>query len=146
MVSTHLKNISQTGSFPQIGVKIKHIWNHHLYKLNFTTSFFKSWPGLIFPNGFSRFQPCFKVTKMGPNEVTTWRTWQMGFWSNSWSKWFFFIDMLRSNNSLSSNSSSSSAMKYLIRSSGCFAAVRSSSNPAAGSCGVLSATPPGIRG
>ena len=27
---THLKNISQNGNLPQIGVKIKHIWNHHL--------------------------------------------------------------------------------------------------------------------
>ena len=25
-----LKNISQIGSFPQVGVKIKDIWNHHL--------------------------------------------------------------------------------------------------------------------
>ena len=32
MVSTHLKHISQNGSFPQVGVKIKHIWNHHLEK------------------------------------------------------------------------------------------------------------------
>ncbi len=30
MVSTHLKNISQIGSFPQVGVKTKNIWNHHL--------------------------------------------------------------------------------------------------------------------
>ena len=30
MVSTHLKNISQIGSFPQVGVKIKNIGNHHL--------------------------------------------------------------------------------------------------------------------
>ena len=30
MVSTHLKNISQIGNLPQIGVKIKHIWNHRL--------------------------------------------------------------------------------------------------------------------
>ena len=30
VVSTHLKNISQNGNFPQIGVKIKNIWNHHL--------------------------------------------------------------------------------------------------------------------
>ena len=30
MVSTHLKNISQIGSSPQVGVKIKNIWNHHL--------------------------------------------------------------------------------------------------------------------
>ena len=27
---THLKNISQIESFPQVGVKIKDIWNHHL--------------------------------------------------------------------------------------------------------------------
>ena len=30
VVSTHLKNISQIGNLPQVGVKIKHIWNHHL--------------------------------------------------------------------------------------------------------------------
>ena len=30
MVSTHLKNVSQIGNLPQIGVKIKNIWNHHL--------------------------------------------------------------------------------------------------------------------
>ena len=27
---THLKNISQNGNLPQIGVNIKNIWNHHL--------------------------------------------------------------------------------------------------------------------
>ena len=30
VVSTPLKNIRQTGNLPQIGVKIKNIWNHHL--------------------------------------------------------------------------------------------------------------------
>ena len=30
VVSTRLKNISQIGSFPQVGVNIKNIWNHHL--------------------------------------------------------------------------------------------------------------------
>ena len=30
MVSTHLKNISQIGSFPQVGMNIKNIWNHPL--------------------------------------------------------------------------------------------------------------------
>ena len=30
MVSTHLKNISQNGNLPQVGVNIKNIWNHHL--------------------------------------------------------------------------------------------------------------------
>ena len=29
VVSTHSKNISQNGNLPQIGVKIKNIWNHH---------------------------------------------------------------------------------------------------------------------
>ena len=33
VVSTHLKNISQIGSFPQVGVRIKNIWNHHLVLL-----------------------------------------------------------------------------------------------------------------
>ncbi len=28
VVSTHLKNISQKGNLPQIGVKIKNVWNH----------------------------------------------------------------------------------------------------------------------
>ena len=32
VVSTHLKNISQIGNLPQLGLKIKHIWNHHLDK------------------------------------------------------------------------------------------------------------------
>ena len=32
MVSTHVKNISQNGSFPQIGMKIKNLWNHHPVK------------------------------------------------------------------------------------------------------------------
>jgi len=30
VVSTHLKNISEIGSFPQVGMKIKNIWKHHL--------------------------------------------------------------------------------------------------------------------
>ena len=30
VVSTHLENISQMGNLPQIVVKIKNIWNHHL--------------------------------------------------------------------------------------------------------------------
>ena len=30
VVSTHLKNINQIGSFPQVEVKIKNVWNHQL--------------------------------------------------------------------------------------------------------------------
>ena len=31
MVSTRLKNTSQIGSFPQVRVKIKNHWNHHIF-------------------------------------------------------------------------------------------------------------------
>ena len=37
--SIHLKNISQIGPFPQVGVKIKHIWNHHPVFLGKNTFF-----------------------------------------------------------------------------------------------------------
>ncbi len=43
VVSTHLKNISQNGNLPQIGVKIKNVWNHHLVlDSNLYPSFFCS--------------------------------------------------------------------------------------------------------
>ena len=32
VVSIYFKHSSQIGSFPQVGVKIKHVWNHHLVK------------------------------------------------------------------------------------------------------------------
>ena len=44
MVSTPLTNITQNGNIPQIGVKIKNIWNHHP-DLKPTVLFF-SWPQL----------------------------------------------------------------------------------------------------
>ena len=34
VVSTPLKNISQNGNLPQIGVKIKNIWNHQLVMID----------------------------------------------------------------------------------------------------------------
>ena len=36
---THLKNMSQIESFPQVGVNIKNIWNHHLVLKNIEKSF-----------------------------------------------------------------------------------------------------------
>ena len=47
MVSTQLKNISQIGNFPQIGVKIKNIWNHHLEEMDRWAS---KWKKHIFLN------------------------------------------------------------------------------------------------
>ena len=35
VVSTHLKNISQIGNLPQVGMKIKDFWNHHLVMVDF---------------------------------------------------------------------------------------------------------------
>ncbi len=43
VVSTHLKNISQIGSFPQVGVKIKNIWNHHLVMVLFLFDPYTHW-------------------------------------------------------------------------------------------------------
>ena len=40
MVSTQLKNISQIGNLPQIGVKIKNIWNHQPENLIKTQSIY----------------------------------------------------------------------------------------------------------
>ena len=43
MVSTHLKNICQIGSFLQVGVNIKNIWNHHLV---ISTTHSNNWGGV----------------------------------------------------------------------------------------------------
>ena len=40
----HLKNISQLESFPQVGVKIKNIWNHHLVMFHHFPSFTSTFP------------------------------------------------------------------------------------------------------
>ena len=37
VVSNHLKSISQIGSFPQVKVKVKNIWNHHLVYISYLT-------------------------------------------------------------------------------------------------------------
>ena len=48
VVSTHLKNISQNGNLPQIGMNIKNIWNQHLV-LILKAPDFGDWHVLIFP-------------------------------------------------------------------------------------------------
>ncbi len=65
VVSTHLKNISQNGNLPQIGMKIKNIWNHHLEKLSLSIPTklgpFFLWPStwkLAAPNSF---RSCFQA-------------------------------------------------------------------------------------
>ena len=44
VVSTPLKNISQNGNLPQIGMKIKNIWNHHLGNYLKSSNMFSSVP------------------------------------------------------------------------------------------------------
>ena len=63
MVSTHLKNISQIGWSPQVGLKIKNIWNHHPEKhcsKNPPEIFFRIWSVLIL------FCPIFLAAEKGP--------------------------------------------------------------------------------
>ena len=50
MVSTHPKNISQNGNLPQIGVKIKNIWNHHLGILHFNSTFIGLFTSSVIPS------------------------------------------------------------------------------------------------
>ena len=58
VVSTHLKNISQIGNLPQIGVKTKNIWNHHLDKNpNHSLELGLRVPIPCFESGFGRWNP-----------------------------------------------------------------------------------------
>ena len=76
VVSTHLKNIGQTGNFPQIGMKIsKKKWNHHLD--NFLSQLTSSWHGL-----------CIKSLYILENSRGTKKTpnWKGKSWKIIWTK------------------------------------------------------------
>ena len=60
VVSTPLKNISQNGNLPQVGVNIKNMWNHHLDK-----------PCLFFPSFFRGFLSQTKFTKKTCESATS---------------------------------------------------------------------------
>ena len=85
MVSTHLKNISQIGSSPQAGVKIKNIWNHHLVTcfLLFPHDHFQpknplSWhsnPAMFHPWSTSSRRAPWEVP-MTPHTVYPWQKWR----------------------------------------------------------------------
>ena len=55
MVSTHLKNISQIGSFPRIGVKIKNLRNHRLDYI-YLHGYFGLPPNAYFPRNIRDYQ------------------------------------------------------------------------------------------
>ena len=61
--TTHLKNISQNGNLPQIGVKIKNIWNHHL--VNHTKFSLSCLGTKIIPPNLSNLNP----SRQGQDEV-----------------------------------------------------------------------------
>ena len=67
VVSTHLKNISQIGNLPQIGVKKNNIWNHHLGMLFNTTILYKGSYGSY----FATIQHCF-YPDINENKTSTW--------------------------------------------------------------------------
>ena len=69
VVSTHLKNICQIGSFPQIGVKIKNFWNHHLVIYHGRITDHITSPSLTFVDSPSLTSPGMMVSDstMGPS-------------------------------------------------------------------------------
>ena len=74
VVSTHLKNISEIGNLPQVGVKIKNLWNHHLFpnKKMFQTSAPATWfpsAELVKPHHLSFEQKCPCNTVDGRNRA-----------------------------------------------------------------------------
>ena len=69
MVSTHLKNISQNGTPPQVGVKTTNVWNHHLdFWLDITENITK--PHSLQPT-FCNQVPNQKHTK-SPQDIAFW--------------------------------------------------------------------------
>ena len=85
VVSTHLKNISQIGSFPQVGMKIDNTWNHHLViqsrssLIMFPTSyyychlikFFKLLWFFVFPSSTKQFRRVMLGVSFGVPKYTT---------------------------------------------------------------------------
>ena len=95
VVSTPLKNISQNGNLPQIGVKIKNIWNHHTvytHQRNYKSE------GLVNPNIVDSTQGPPKLHPLNPNGPMTggppiW--WQVPTNHGSWFSSRFFTRSLR---------------------------------------------------
>ena len=78
VVSTQLKNISQIGNLPQIGVKIENSWNHHLGNNPRVFS-----PAVkILPGNSPGFTPVFEAKMV-----------QRRFWS-WWHQWIFNENIL----------------------------------------------------
>ena len=83
MVSTHLKNISQIGSFPQIGMKIKNIWNHHqvsvdeheMTKVNFNQQRMAILEKTMLSQGFNMLflQSIWDVYELFPQDRSDWK-------------------------------------------------------------------------
>ena len=76
MVSTPLKNISQIGSFPQVGVKIKNIWNHHPVYIHI-------WWSIIHPVESTRLR-CLKNHLIFLQVAQPIQSWQIHCYSHWW--------------------------------------------------------------
>ena len=91
-VSTHLKNMSQIGNLPQVGVKIKNIWNHHL------AMYEKSgiWLPPVFWHPAASALRCANSYRSRSNSMPhrNWPLWEVpGYVVFSWQKWKVFLNM-----------------------------------------------------
>ena len=85
VVSTHLKNISQIGSFPLNRGENKHIWNHHLGKIKIPSS------GQMIPIPKFRFPNPLYSFKIYSNKVILTSIFQI--WSHSFAYYFTFTTL-----------------------------------------------------
>ena len=74
VVSTHLKNISQHGNLPQVGVKIENIWNHHPVFVSLHLS-----PNTVFTRSNNSLVLSFSSFSTSAWKMAGWKT-QMAGW------------------------------------------------------------------
>ena len=91
-VLTHLKNMSQIGNLPQVGVKIKNIWNHHL------AMYEKSgiWLPPVFWHPAASVLRCANSYRPRSNSMPhrNWPLWEVPeYVVFSWQKWKVFLNM-----------------------------------------------------
>ena len=86
VVSTQLKNISQVGSSPQVGMKIKNIWNHHLVSLIF--QFPVSYGTWESSQAAAKWLPIF-ISSNESRDENPWmpNIYEVGGWTNTFAKY-----------------------------------------------------------
>ena len=97
---THLQNISQIGSFPQVGVKIKNNWNHQLVVDRFISQqslmkwrilrkkqeCLRKWEGSLEPSVVLR---CLETSSPFTGSIPAYQNWKPDFIQKSWGNFAF---------------------------------------------------------